>query len=139
MPQIFLMVVAVIALIALSPIGAEYFQEKIRTSTQNASNLAYYKTTMLREQGWSQEVGNYDLRSFDGGKRWYAVEHDKNDGMIIRGVAEDIFPGLLGRIRGMEALTTYAAQNGPITLSGERAAFDRAALEAAGFSVTTPK
>ncbi|MBI3075075.1 MAG: hypothetical protein HYY92_02615 [Parcubacteria group bacterium] len=134
-----LSVVAVALVVALSVMGTRYLQEKAQASALKASNLDYYEKTMLREQGWSQEVGNYDLRSFDGGKRWYAVESDEKGGMIIRGVAEDIFPGLLGRLRGMEALSAYVKENGPLTFSGPRATVDRALIEAAGFSVAEEK
>lgn len=107
-----------------------------RESSNNSEVLAYYQQTYLREQGSFIGFGQYELRSFDGGKRWYATERDEEGAMMILGTAEEVFPSLLSRIHGMRALLKRAAQNDPLTLSGEQAEADRTLLESAGFTIT---
>lgn len=133
MQQIVLIVVmAVIAV--FSAIGGSYYQKQ--AFSRNVRSLAYYEETYLRKQGFTRGFGNYELLSFDGGKRWYAVERGEDGAVIIRGLADEVFPGLLSRLEGLDALEAYVANNGPITLSGERAETEKAILEAAGFTVT---
>ncbi len=60
---------------------------------------------------------NYHLKSFDGGKIWYAIDNDKwfNDkGLIILGKADDVYPGLLSHLDGLDKLTKYVEENGSI-------------------------
>ena len=101
----------------------------------------------LRHQGggclyyppnWDKEKDgqyfNYDLRSWDGGKNWYAVELDDNWGVKILGDAKVLYPNLLEHIEGMDNLTDYVIKNG--TIDGK----DSAGIEAlrkAGFTVVT--
>ena len=61
------------------------------------------------------DIINYNLKTFDSGKTWYAVEIDREWGMTIIGEAEDVYPGLLDHIKAWNALTEYVEQNGPIT------------------------
>ncbi len=97
--------------------------------------LAYYKSTYLWKKGWTPKYGNYQLNSFDGGKNWYAV--DIKDGSVtIKGTAEEISPGLLAELEAWDRLTKYAKENGPITLSGNRAAKDISVLTGTGFTFT---
>lgn len=124
----------IIAALLIGSIGGSYFQR--RSFARDAQNLAYYEKTYLWKQGAMIGFGNYDLRSFDGGKQWYAVSRKDDGAIVILGAAEEIFPGLLASINGMDALVAYARKNGPLTFSGGRAKNDRAFLEAAGFTVT---
>lgn len=127
----------VVLVIALSLVGSAllgaFLQRKVLS--RDAQNLAYYQATYLQKQGWSSGFGTYDLRSFDGGQRWYAVESDPDGGLMICGASEDVFPGLMAHLEGMDALISYAQKNGPVTLSGSAVDSERVLLEAAGFQV----
>jgi hypothetical protein len=107
----------------------------IQKNRNAARNLAYYEKTYLRMQGSSTGFGTYELLSFDAGKRWYAVERGEENAVIIRGPAEEIFPGLIAHLDAYDRLFEYVKKNGPLTLTGERAKADRALLEEAGFTV----
>lgn len=72
---------------------------------------------------------NYDLRTFNSGKTWYAVERDSDWGLSIIGEAEEIYPGLLDHIKAMDRLTQHVQENGPIGID------DIQLLEDAGFEV----
>ena len=101
-------------------------------------NLVYYKSHFLQKTGASLGYGSYQLRSFDGGLNWYAVDVDLSSGAVtIKGPAEDVFPGLLAHLDGLDRLTKYVAKNGPITLSVDRSATGMAILRGAGFTVET--
>ncbi|MFC1629723.1 hypothetical protein ACFL11_00645 [Patescibacteria group bacterium] len=86
-----------------------------RAFSSDAKSLAYYEKTMLHKSGWSLGYGQYDLRSLDGGKQWHAVQEDCDKGVTILGTAEEVFPGLLDHLQGLDALTSYARKNGPLT------------------------
>lgn len=101
----------------------------------------------LRHQGggclyfppnWDKEKDgnyfNYDLRSWDAGKNWYAVEIDDDWGIKILGDAKVLYPKLLEHIEGMDDLTDYVLKNGSI--DGKDSAGIKA-LEKAGFTVVT--
>src|SRR5574344_1518296 len=83
--------------------------------SKSMRDLAYCKSTYLYKTGASQGYGSYQLRSFDGGRNWYAVETDSSS-VIIKGKAEEVFPGLLAHLDGLDKLTDYVEKNGPITL-----------------------
>lgn len=65
---------------------------------------------------WSSEdtlvVGDegvcYNLRSFDGGATWVAMEFNDDWGMKALGLAEDVYPGLLDDIEKTDALISSA-------------------------------
>jgi hypothetical protein len=46
----------------------------------------------------------YNLRSFDDGRTWVAVEYDDDWRMKIKGDAEVLYPGLVQSIKAMHAL-----------------------------------
>lgn len=48
---------------------------------------------------------NYDLRSFDGGKVWYAVEREPGGGFRILGEADTIYPDLRQSLAALDQLT----------------------------------
>jgi len=106
----------------------------LKKTAREMEDLAYYRATNLWKTGWSEPYGSYQLRSFDGGLHWYAINNEK-DGVIIKGLAEEVFPGLLAHLEGWEKLTKYVEKNGPITLSGSRSAEDLSVLAKAGFTV----
>ena len=129
-----LKVTAVLLLIAALFFAAGVLYQK-HASTRAMEELVYYKGTYLWKSGWAKGFGSYVLRSFDGGRSWYAVERIEDE-LKVLGPAEEVFPGLLSQLYGLDALVKYVEQNGPITLTGERARTDQAILEAAGFTVT---
>jgi hypothetical protein len=93
----------------------EAYAEGLQRHMQN------YAETYKRYQGimpWMDSTISYDLRTFDGGSTWFAVEI-KNGKMHILGEAHDVYPGLLERIQDTEEsfsrLTAYVEKNGPIS------------------------
>lgn len=104
-------------------------------SVHDLQDLAYYRQTNLFQSGWSQGVGSYQLYSLNGGKNWWAVEQTEDGQVEIIGSAEEVFPGLLKRLRAWDDLEEYARENGPLTLSGDRAAIEQIVLEATGSTV----
>ena len=70
---------------------------------------------------------SYNLKTFDGGKHWYATEYDEDWGVIILGEAEEVYPGLLKHLDALDNLVSH----GPITNSA-----DLDLLRAVGFTVT---
>lgn len=67
--------------------------------------------TMLLTGEWI----NYNLKSYDNGKHWYAIEYDDDWGIVIIGESEEIYPGLLEHLEAMDRLTSHINANGPIT------------------------
>ncbi len=51
------------------------------------------------------EWTDYNLKTFDGGKHWYAIEYDSDWGVVILGEAEEIYPGLLKHLEAWDKLT----------------------------------
>ena len=75
---------------------------------------------------------NYDLRSFDGGKNWYAVDYNfETKEVKIIGEAEKVYPGLLNHLESWDRLINYVKDNGPINPSDEKGV---SIFEKAGFS-----
>jgi hypothetical protein len=52
-------------------------------------------------------AGSYNLKTFDSGKNWYAIKYNDEWGMEIIGKAEDVYPGLLSHLTGMDALSSF--------------------------------
>jgi len=75
---------------------------------------------------------NYDIRSWNAGKDWYAVKFDDDWGIKILGDAREMYPGLLEHIRGMQTLTDYVEKNGAIDGTDS---LGLEALSGAGFTV----
>ena len=109
--------VAVLGLVAFCLLVCIGFILSMNSNTKLKSEIDYYNSTYLRKQGvtvmLTKDALNYDLRSFDGGKIWYAVESDSN-GVKILGQAEKIYPGLLKHISAWDALTKYAEKHGAV-------------------------
>ena len=87
-------------------------------------DLSFYNKTYLTKQGGTRmledKILNYHLKSFDGGKTWYAID-DKlffNDGTcIILGEAETVYPGLLNHLNAWDNLTKHVKVYGEIDLT----------------------
>ena len=130
-----LLVAIVLAITSFA--GGIYYHK--RGDAWNLKELTYYRDTYLRKQGATifikgAEKG-YDLRSFDGGKTWYAIEQRGDGSLKILGTSDVVYPGLLQHLHGMDILTSYAQEKGPLTFAGERATTDQKLMEAAGFTV----
>lgn len=96
----------------------EYYSNNYLTKNGGTS-LFYPPNWDKKTQG---EHFNYLLKSFDGGKIWYAIDKDKwwNDKeIVILGNANDIYPGLLEHLDGWDKITKHVTKNGPIGLSDE--------------------
>jgi hypothetical protein len=75
------------------------------------------------------EKSSYRLFSLDGGKTWYAVDKDNQ----ILGAAEQVHPGLLKHLDGMERFLDHVAEHKDIDPTTDEG---RALLEGAGLTVT---
>jgi hypothetical protein len=102
-------------------------------------NLDYYQTNYLWKTGGTimpnGHIINYQLRSFDAGRHWYAVD-TKNDNFIILGEANTVYPGLMEHLDAWDRIVKYAVQNGPINLSTPDGV---KLLQSAGFEIKTNK
>lgn len=111
-------------------LGAEYKEDSLKYELER---LKEYRSTYLYKQGCTSlwkgtEFLCYKLRTFDGGKSWYAVNTDNE----ILGLSDKIYPGLLKSLNAWDKLTDYAIKNGPITL-GNKKEIDL--LKNAGFEI----
>ena len=134
-----IMGISVVLALLIGFAGGTYVQE--RNFKQERETLAWYSKQFLQKQGGGDLFGvkSYDLRSIDGGRNWFAVERTNDEGIKVLGPVEKIYPGLMGKIYGLNALTDYAKKNGPVTFSDERKSVEKKLLEAAGFTVVEDK
>lgn len=63
-----------------------------------AHRLVEIQRTHLWIKGNTNTDCHYELHSFDGGKNWYAIKTTKSLGVMILGLAEEVYPGLLKEI-----------------------------------------
>lgn len=104
----------------------------------------YIDSTYLRKRGCTSTYGGgelgkdfitYDLRSWDAGKNWYAVEYDyETKELKILGEAEKIYPKLLDHLKAWDKLEHYVIRNGCINPSKDTVGLE--ILKDAGFTVT---
>lgn len=107
----------------------------------------YFDSTYLQKQGGTSTYGNgelgkdfinYDLRSWDGGKNWYATKYNFDTKELkILGEAESIYPNLLKHLDALDKLSDYAFKNGGIKCSNDTAGINL--LKDAGFTITKNK
>ncbi len=125
MPQIIMLMLAVI----ISVLGFSYVNLKDDLA-QSERTLARTTQHLDSKGGGTKlltgEMISYNLRTFDSGKHWYAIEYDDDWGLIILGEAEEVYPGLLKHLDAMDNLISH----GPITNSA-----DLDLLRAVGFTV----
>lgn len=122
----------------------------VKPKLDDYKRLKYYfekmEKTDLRHQGatslyhppnWDKEKDgnyfNYDLRSWDAGKNWYAVEVDDDWGVKILGDAEVLYPNFLKHLDAWDALTNYVKEKGTIDGTDPEGI---KVLEKAGFTIT---
>ena len=102
-----------------------------RSVTKLEDELQHYRKQYLYRQGGTTMVpgaDSYKLFSPNEGKDWYAINEDHQ----IMGTADDVYPGLLKHLDGMEVLTGHAGKYGPIDPSSLEG---KDLLEKAGFTV----
>ena len=87
--------------------------------------------TMLLTGEWI----NYNLKTYDDGAHWYAIEYNDEWGVVILGEAEEIYPGLLAHIDAWDKITKRVAERGPISLE-DITDEDIQALQRIGLEVT---
>lgn len=89
---------------------------------REAKNFEHYRQLVGSTRLWNGSNGDmisYNLRSFDSGQTWVAVEIDKESKMRIKGDAEKLYPGLVQQIQGMNALTEEVLKGRQIDLSNQ--------------------
>lgn len=113
--------------------------------TETRHELDYYRTTYLHKSGatclWSGSKGvmiNYNLRSFDGGLSWYAVQRhgELGDYVNVLGEVETIYPGLMAHLTQIDNIVKYVDRHGPLNLN-DPVVIDH--LKEVGFTVSTNK
>lgn len=117
------MIIFLLALLAIIIYYAGFVRGSCSPEAKkNEKEAEFYRKTYLWKMGCRVDYGSYDLRSFDGGQNWYAVKSAFGktgpEKVEILGSAEQVFPGLLKKINGMEELCNYAKRKGPITELG---------------------
>lgn len=137
---LFLVGIALHALIA--PDLIDYKNMKEREEERSKVNLQHSGGGCLYfPPDWDKEKDgehfNYHLKSWDGGKTWYAVEYDEDCvdglwGLKILGLAEELYPGLIDHINGWDNLVEYVKEHGPISPEDTAGLL---ALKNAGFDV----
>jgi len=135
---IIILIVGMVLYTYVKPKMDEYKQLKYYQERVEKKYLKYQGSTCLyHPPNWDKKKDgdyfNYDLRSWDGGKNWYAVELDDDWGLKILGEAEVLYPNFLKHIQGMNALTNYVKEHGAIDGTDPEGI---KALENAGFTVT---
>lgn len=122
------------------------YKPKVDELKRLQRNQAYIDNTYLRKCGGTSTYQNkalyngkyaldYDLRSWDGGKNWYAIDYDlKTEEFKILGVADSIYPKLLEHLQALDDLENYAKKNGAID-GTKKEGIEK--LEKAGFKVVT--
>lgn len=106
-----------------------------RSEARNAetvSKLRFKSGGTVLWGGSAGKVLNYNLVSLDAGATWVAVEPIADGGRRVLGTAEQIYPGLLAHIEGIDALTRQVGSSGPLDLASPHS---KALLERAGFTV----
>jgi hypothetical protein len=112
------------------------------TNKRMKKSLDFYRETYLQEQGSTTMFGdkgfdnpvlNYDLRSWDAGKNWYAVDHDfVTEQVKVLGDVETIHPGLFEHLESWRKLIDHVNKNGPLNPTLSK---DLKVMEDAGFTV----
>ncbi len=66
-----------------------------KESASLKKELAALKSKYCQAHGFDEWFGIYDLESFDGGQMWYAMMTTSDGRRLIRGEAEQVYPGLM--------------------------------------------
>lgn len=99
-------------------------------------------TSLWKPENWPHEYFSYDIRSWDGGKTWYALETEapnstglKDERIIILGEVNKVYPGFVEHNKAWDRLSAYVRENGPIG-SGQSAEEIKDILEGTGLKVS---
>lgn len=113
---VYLIIIVVFGVFSLGSIFFHYIKDEEIEKLRKSVN--YYNSTYLSRQGgtslWNGTMVNYNLKSFDGGKIWYACEYSKNWELKILGEVETVYPGLMKTLTAWDNIKSYVAKNGPI-------------------------
>ncbi len=66
-----------------------------KESASLKKELATLRSKYRQAHGFHEWFGIYDLESFDGGQMWYAMMTTSEGRRLIRGEAEQVYPGLM--------------------------------------------
>jgi hypothetical protein len=132
MTKTLIIVFLLICGLVVSIVLATGFLEDVR---RDQSNLEYYRSWFKTKTGWTTGHGSYLLVSLDGGKTWYDAESADEAGFVLNGPVEEVRPGLLKQVMGLDALMDHVEKHGPIDLSAPDAGAGIKVLEGAGFTV----
>ena len=94
------LVVVIAVLIALCVVFYLKIDEQRRSIMSFKSWKRSRELKYQRKQGTTKALKDkkevkYDLRSFDGGKNWYACEESVLNGLNIIGRADDVYSGIV--------------------------------------------
>lgn len=114
-----ILIVTLFIVTAVAIIAIRTLKEKLKKVERTNE---WYSNKYLRKAGFTalwrgSDSLHYDLRSFDGGKTWYAVDYQStvdSDKVVILGLAEEVYPGLMGSMEAVDRLVEYTKNNGPI-------------------------
>jgi hypothetical protein len=126
---VYLAIILILGIVAIGSIFYNYVQGEETTKLKR--DVAYYDSTYLSRQGGTLLWGdgktavNYNLRSFDGGKTWYAYEYGKNWELKILGEAETVYPGLMKTLIAWDKIKEHVDKNGPIKMSDLTPEFEK--------------
>jgi len=113
---IYLILIIIFGIFSLGSVYFHYIKDEEMGKLRREFN--YYNSTYISRQGGTSLLNgtmiNYDLRSFDGGKIWYACERGNNGELIILGEAETVYPGLMKTLQAWDKIKEYVEKNGPI-------------------------
>ena len=135
-----LLAIVVFVVFEYIPLKKDMKRDKERQEERAKIHLRHQGGTALYyPPNWDKETDgdffNYEIRSWDGGKNWYAIDYNwDTEEFKVLGDASELYPGLLEHIIGMKQLTDYVEKNGSISLDGsDPLGLD--ALENAGFEI----
>lgn len=110
----------VCALISMLIYAYVFHHKIVEYKSMKEYNLRHQGTTGLYlppewDINTNDKLFNYDIRSWDGGQNWYAVEY-KSDTKELKviGDVDTLYPGLLKKIEGLNDLIKYVEENGTI-------------------------
>ncbi len=107
---IFTLVLAMLAIILALGVSIFSLKDDLAQSERTLTHITRHLDS--KTGGTSLLTGDmisYNLKTFDGGKHWYATEYDEDWGVIILGEAEEVYPGLLEHIEAMDKIYTWSS------------------------------
>ena len=90
-----------------------------QSNTQLQKELDRYKSHYIYQAGITvlgDKTINYQLVTLDGGQNWYVYSIGDNREVQIIGPVEEVYPGLIEHLTGLEALIGYVEEHGPIDI-----------------------